>query len=140
MSAHSPPPASSCFLLLLLRPSPSFLLLLLTPLLLPPFATRYVSVSLSQYMCLCACLIWVISIAMFFLFPESFTESLLARHCQKTNLLIFWGSSFLFSITFDIFKLSFVFPYLIFLLRDVRFLMCLCLRPPWGRSLLLLLF
>ena len=85
----------------------------------------HVSVSLSQYMCLCACLIWVISIAMFFLFPESFTESLLARHCQKTNLLIFGGSSFLFSITFDIFKLSFVFPYLIFLLRDVRFLMCL---------------
>ena len=54
----------------------------------------HVSVSLSQYMCLCACLIWVISIAMFFLFPESFTESLLARHCQKTNLLTFLGSSF----------------------------------------------
>ena len=53
-----------------------------------------IHVSVSLYMCLCVCLIRVISIAMFSLFPESFTESLLARHCQKTNLLTCLGSSF----------------------------------------------
>ena len=60
---------------------------------------------------------------------------------KKLIFQLFWGPCFSFSVTFDLFRLSFVLPYLIFLLRDVRFLMCLCLcfGPPWGRSLLLLL-
>ena len=66
---------------------------------------------------------------------ESFdAKTLLAGHCQTTNLLFFWGSSFFVFNNFWPFQALVRFPYLIFLLRDVRFLMCLCpcLHPPWG--------